>query len=1661
MALAKVFRIELNGTKDVQKNAQEVRKIFNAMVADIKKAKQEMANVLKSGGDATAVTTLKTRITELEKSLKSLTEEKRKSEAATKSEAIATEKLATAKLRDAQADKERAIANKNRTADQIQQNKELDRQIALEEKDRRVKEKNSRYENAPAGSHRGLYAEYKKQYDILALIEDKSSKVYQDQHVKVKTLRGEVDAFNRSLTSDGTLVGEYTTGIVQAFKKMGIDDIIKNQINGGKKELESLKKTTNELVVAYRKAQQEGSADLNKLEAEIHQNVVETNKLSQSINNAQTQLHGIGGIGTQITNGLRQSFSNLRRDIGQFAIGFFGFQAALGAARGGIANAKLISDQTTDLEIQLKKAAGGADDLNSALGKIDTRTTVAQLQLISDTALKAGATEANILGVTKAIDTAKIAFGKDFGSVEEGTETLAKLINIFYEDRQITGERILGISNSIRALANETVASVPFINDFAGRMAGLRQISKITLPDVIGLGAGFEEFKQSAEVSSSALVKVIPKLATDVEKFAKIAGVTTEQFSNLLNQNPVEALLKVSEGLVKGQGDIEKVAQAFSDAELDAGRVVTILGTLGGKADVFRQRITLAGTAINNTGEITEAFDRKNTNLAATMDKIGKKFSDVSASKAFQATLLFFSNVIAFLLGNIPAVIGLLTLYAIGWLTVSRAVTIAGVETTRTNAQLVLQRLALMANNIWLGITRLATLASTIAQVAYNTALSIFTGVVGRAAGASILFGNAMRLLPLGAVLTVIALLVAGFRAFGGVLSNTSGALREQALRMQALSEINKRANQSIAEQVSQIDALKAVVDNTNISLDTRKKALQTLIDQNPAFRNALQGEAIDLKKLQEAYDNVTASIRTKARADAAGALSAEKQQDVLKISTVRQRLETEFAQGTGDYRSIGGFSKSELDIISGGFFSSGVDQQTNSLRAARGKISFLAGDFQKILDNLTKKEGEAIDIYQAYLKVQAETLAELTKMENEANAKVAQDAKTNAANVEVDIPYLKGEIERLDKLINGFRGAQADLNKLEAERDAYQKKLDAILGKTTKVKTPGASKLTGEQKDTFKDIDAIRDQLKAVDAKRRVDGEIDEKAYLDVVYATNVNAINQKLSLIKGKNAEERKIIAELNLEKVNALRETNQKLFDIDNELLEQRRTITERNAQNTLSETTDNPELSNVARIQATEEYYNTLLQSQIVFNVEQIALERQYGITSIENEEKRKTAIPKIISQIKATRKDEVQAAQADINSAYDKSLTELDRRIAQQTIDILNSGASPTAKAKGLAKLEADAAKERLANEVALAKISLDKAEENYAKRLISEKDYQEKLRDFKVKEAAFTKLTTDAHISATQRLIIVLKELKAQFLDNFLGIKKYTDDAEGESERVADAVKETQDTVKQAITEAYNNWFANEARKIEEQKQNSLDALERERNRVLNTAQSESERATIERQFEQKRRAIEKQASEDKKRNALKQLTIDLAISIGKAFAQFGFPLGLIPAAALTALYFVQRAAVQKQTFAGGGIVRPENPGNGKIFSRPNIPTQSNGDNVFATVKPGEVILNEAQQAKLGGASTFRSIGVPGFATGGVVSAPRFGSQLSAPVFTNGFNSGSVNANSNQDIEDLKGMVATLVEVVYASDSKDVILNPNKVTEAQSRKSKDTKLATL
>ncbi|MEX2052758.1 MAG: hypothetical protein WD898_00860, partial [Candidatus Paceibacterota bacterium] len=133
-------------------------------------------------------------------------------------------------------------------------------------------------------------------------------------------------------------------------------------------------------------------------------------------------------------------------------------------------------------------------------------------------------------------------------------------------------------------------------------------------------------------------------------------------------------------------------------------------------------------------------------------------------------------------------------------------------------------------------------------------------------------------------------------------------------------------------------------------------------------------------------------------------------------------------------------------------------------------------------------------------------------------------------------------------------------------------------------------------------------------------------------------------------------------------------------------------------------------------------------------------------------------------------------------------------------------------------------------------------------------------------------------------------------------------------------------------------------------------------------------------------RTLKRKGFEAQKKNQIAAAIITTFQSALNAFNSLavisivGPILGAIAAAAAVVFGQRQVQAIRSTefTYATGGLSGTKiGPHHGKRVYR------NNGDNLLATVKTGEVILNEKQQAALGGNKTFAAIGVPGFALGG------------------------------------------------------------------------------
>ena len=157
--------------------------------------------------------------------------------------------------------------------------------------------------------------------------------------------------------------------------------------------------------------------------------------------------------------------------------------------------------------------------------------------------------------------------------------------------------------------------------------------------------------------------------------------------------------------------------------------------------------------------------------------------------------------------------------------------------------------------------------------------------------------------------------------------------------------------------------------------------------------------------------------------------------------------------------------------------------------------------------------------------------------------------------------------------------------------------------------------------------------------------------------------------------------------------------------------------------------------------------------------------------------------------------------------------------------------------------------------------------------------------------------------------------------------------------------------------------------------------------------QIQQQQELLKKQQQEAEIAQKKQAKAEKK-IAIAQSIIQGTLAVLRALNTFPGPPATIPVAIATGVFAAaQTATIVAQPLATGGIVGISGR---RVNDRQNMTSRANGDNVLATVRRGEVVLNERQQSALGGARTFRAIGVPGFANGGAIGAPNIAAIRSA-----------------------------------------------------------------
>lgn len=371
--------------------------------------------------------------------------------------------------------------------------------------------------------------------------------------------------------------------------------------------------------------------NLPKNSAEFVAKSKELAKVKGELKGIRDEVNGVAGV-----------FGKLKEEIkafGLIAIGTLGLDFLFDKVRDIIGQNTKLADSFSDIQKTTGMTQKEVEQLNKALGSIDTRTSASELREIAIAAGQLGIAKEDILKFTDATDKLVVSLGDEFkGGAEQVTKEMGALRNIFADVKSDNvADDMLHIGNAINQLASAGAATGPVVADFANRIGGVGINLGLTSGQVLGLSATLQELNVNTERGGTAMTKILLKMTTDTASFAKIAGIPTKEFTKLVNTDLYGAFVKVAEGSKRSGATATAFGAILDKLGVDGAGASEVFSKIGSNSKLLQEKVDLANASLQNTNGIMNEFALKNDNVAGRAEKLGKKLTSIFTSETFNS----------------------------------------------------------------------------------------------------------------------------------------------------------------------------------------------------------------------------------------------------------------------------------------------------------------------------------------------------------------------------------------------------------------------------------------------------------------------------------------------------------------------------------------------------------------------------------------------------------------------------------------------------------------------------------------------------------------------------------------------------------------------------------------------------------------------------------------------------------------------------------------------------------------------------------------------------------------------------------------------------------------------------------------------------------------
>ena len=367
--------------------------------------------------------------------------------------------------------------------------------------------------------------------------------------------------------------------------------------------------------------------ELNAILRNIDPSLPEWKQYNQQLKEVNARIKELKGTATE--TGL---------SLGKLADGFNRYAAIGASALATLTGMTLTMRKCVDEYAQMEEAesqvikytgmtAEEVKQLNEEFKAMDTRTPREELNRLAGEAGKLGITGVQeVREFVEAANQINVALGEDLG--EEAVNQIGKLSQMFGDESRSLKENMLAIGSAVNQVAQSTSASEPYLVQFTARMGGVGKQAKMSVTDIMGFASALDQNMLRSEMASTALSGLIMRIYQEPAKYAKLAGMDVEQFTQLVETDVNEAVMSFLSALNK-MGGMAQMAPVLKEMQLSGAEAASVISTLAGNVDLVRKEQENANKAFTEGTSITNEYAVQNNTVQARLEKLQNDFKNV------------------------------------------------------------------------------------------------------------------------------------------------------------------------------------------------------------------------------------------------------------------------------------------------------------------------------------------------------------------------------------------------------------------------------------------------------------------------------------------------------------------------------------------------------------------------------------------------------------------------------------------------------------------------------------------------------------------------------------------------------------------------------------------------------------------------------------------------------------------------------------------------------------------------------------------------------------------------------------------------------------------------------------------------------------------------